>query len=618
MLHELLSSHLNMDDSFMAGHVITSESSKDTFDVSFAEIMTNLAAGLNTDGSERSEDYLILNSIRDISFFNLFGRSLSEAREWIFNFMKTGSAAALHQAWELYLFIFLSTRAHFLTFKRLNLSHLSSYLTQASNLSLTVPGAYKAGAPIISISRFGANIEVLVSKLRPRKIKIIGTDGHRYNFLLKGNEDLRLDERVMQLFGLINTCLNSDPTTRIDKDLAITRYSVLPLTNNSGLLEWVENCDTVQVLVNKYRESRDIKPFAETKLLLNKSLNYDMGLNPKVKNTLTPMQKVEIFRSVLEDTSGNDIAQSLWASSRTADVWIERRENFINSMALMSMSGYILGLGDRHLSNLMMERKSGRIVHIDFGDCFEVTHSRAKFSETIPFRLTRMLQNVMGSAGVRGPYKEMCMRVMGIMRENKDSIMAMLEAFVYNPLISWRFLNGDNNTEGKGFDDTQKVLIGIGAQHGGEVDESKDDGATAATAATVKDDSAGGARAERKPSQASVQLGKVLSSVQGKLNNLIGSKQFDTALAASLNVDLPLQGAFGAGATSTQPGTSADIPETNEQGVKVIQRIQSKLTGTDFKTASPLLIEDQVDRLILEATSEERLCNLWIGWMPFW
>ena len=34
----------------------------------------------------------------------------------------------------------------------------------------------------------------------------------------------------------------------------------------------------------------------------------------------------------------------------------------------MSMAGYILGLGDRHPSNLMLDRVSGRVVHIDFGE----------------------------------------------------------------------------------------------------------------------------------------------------------------------------------------------------------------------------------------------------------
>ncbi len=39
------------------------------------------------------------------------------------------------------------------------------------------------------------------------------------------------------------------------------------------------------------------------------------------------------------------------------------------------MVGYLLGLGDRHPSNLMLDRFSGKLLHIDFGDCFEVLSS---------------------------------------------------------------------------------------------------------------------------------------------------------------------------------------------------------------------------------------------------
>ena len=40
-----------------------------------------------------------------------------------------------------------------------------------------------------------------------------GSNGRDYMFLLKGHEDLRQDERVMQLFGLVNTLLGNDPET---------------------------------------------------------------------------------------------------------------------------------------------------------------------------------------------------------------------------------------------------------------------------------------------------------------------------------------------------------------------------------------------------------------------
>ena len=37
-----------------------------------------------------------------------------------------------------------------------------------------------------------------------------------------------------------------------------------------------------------------------------------------------------------------------------------------------------IGLGDRHPSNLLLDRMSGKILHIDFGDCFEVAMTREK------------------------------------------------------------------------------------------------------------------------------------------------------------------------------------------------------------------------------------------------
>ncbi len=57
----------------------------------------------------------------------------------------------------------------------------------------------------------------------------------RYTFLLKGHEDLRQDERVMQVFGLVNTLLTTDDATS-KAHLAIQRYSVIPLSPNSGLI----------------------------------------------------------------------------------------------------------------------------------------------------------------------------------------------------------------------------------------------------------------------------------------------------------------------------------------------------------------------------------------------
>ena len=251
-----------------------------------------------------------------------------------------------------------------------------------------------------------------------------------YRFLLKGHEDLRQDQRVMQLFGLVNTLLDSDSETQ-KRHLGIETLSVVPLSQNTGLISWLPHCDTMHTLIKEFRESRGMLISIEHRLMLQFAPDYDR---------LTYLQKVEAFSHAMEKTDGQDLAKICWHRSRNSETWFERRIEYIRSLAVMSMVGYILGLGDRHPSNLMIDRVTGRVVHIDFGDCFEVAMQRDKFPEKVPFRLTRMLVNAMEVSGVEGSFRITSEHTMRVLRENKDSLMAVLEAFVYDPLINWRLL----------------------------------------------------------------------------------------------------------------------------------------------------------------------------------
>lgn len=62
---------------------------------------------------------------------------------------------------------------------------------------------------------------------------------------------------LFQLFGLVNTLLENSRNTS-EKDLSIQRYSVIPLSPNSGLIEWVPNCDTLHYLIREYRDARKV------------------------------------------------------------------------------------------------------------------------------------------------------------------------------------------------------------------------------------------------------------------------------------------------------------------------------------------------------------------------
>lgn len=97
--------------------------------------------------------------------------------------------------------------------------------------------------------------------------KFIGSNGKEYQFVLKGHEDLRQDERVMQLFGLVNSLLLANTDT-CRRNLTIQRYSAIPLSPNSGLLGWVPHCDTLHSLIRDYREKKKILLNIEHRIMM--------------------------------------------------------------------------------------------------------------------------------------------------------------------------------------------------------------------------------------------------------------------------------------------------------------------------------------------------------------
>lgn len=52
--------------------------------------------------------------------------------------------------------------------------------------------------------------------------------------------------------------------------------------------------------------------------------------------------------------------------------WFERRLAYTNSVATTSMVGYVLGLGDRHTQNILIDDRTAEVVHIDFGAFLDV------------------------------------------------------------------------------------------------------------------------------------------------------------------------------------------------------------------------------------------------------
>lgn len=65
----------------------------------------------------------------------------------------------------------------------------------------------------------------------------------------------------------------------------------------------------------------------------------------------------------------------------------------------MSVIGYVIGLGDRHLSNILIDLETGEVVHIDYNMCFEKAKT-LRVPERVPFRMTQNIEDALGVTGV--------------------------------------------------------------------------------------------------------------------------------------------------------------------------------------------------------------------------
>jgi FKBP12-rapamycin complex-associated protein len=71
--------------------------------------------------------------------------------------------------------------------------------------------------------------------------------------------------------------------------------------------------------------------------------------------------------------------------------------------------------------------------------------------------------------------------------------------------------------------------------------------------------------------------------------------------------------------TAQGPVIDGELQETqNERAMQVLNRVKEKLMGRDFKPDEELTYIVQVDKLLIEATKFENLCQHYIGWCSFW
>ncbi|XP_070572431.1 serine/threonine-protein kinase ATR-like isoform X2 [Ptychodera flava] len=326
----------------------------------------------------------------------------------------------------------LSMSMHFKSLKRMvedeNFSPIIVPLQSAMTVTLpSTPGVHASHNPFpgaeVYIKEFDDTIEVLPSLQKPKKIGIIGTDGKLYLMLCKPKDDLRKDSRLMEFNAIINKCLKKDAESR-RRQLHIRTYAVIPLNEECGLLEWVPNTAGFRHIIHKIYKERNLYT-SGTEL---KSMTVSLGASIEVKLNVFKNKLLPRFPPVFQE----------WFLRTFPDPtsWYMARLSYARTSAVMSIVGYILGLGDRHGENILFDSTNGDTVHVDF-NCLFNKGETFDWPERVPFRLSQNMVEALGPMGHEGIFRRACEVTMKVMRDQTDPLISVLKTLIYDPLVEW-------------------------------------------------------------------------------------------------------------------------------------------------------------------------------------
>lgn len=178
------------------------------------------------------------------------------------------------------------------------------------------------------------------------KTELSGVVPSSYKVIVKTGDDLRQDQLVIMMIQLMDGLLK-----RAALDLCLTPYSILATSPHSGLVEFVEGSAPISQILAQHNGS--ILQFFQL-------------------NAPQPGAKLDVRPEVLS--------------------------TYVRSLAGYCVITYLLGVGDRHLDNIML-RSTGHFFHIDFGFIF------GRDPKPLPpaFRLTREVRVVALASLVRMP-----------------------------------------------------------------------------------------------------------------------------------------------------------------------------------------------------------------------
>ncbi|KAI5160548.1 serine-protein kinase ATM [Nematocida ausubeli] len=296
---------------------------------------------------------------------------------------------------------------------------------------LPINASFPSNTPILSqeirgsvvcIQSVQRNAKVLSGINKPILISILGTDGIVYKEIIKRNDDLKQDILSTQVFSYMNTVLSESVHTQNIKERVRT-YKILGLDKLFGIIEFIDQAEPVGSVIEGLHKKHFPKEISSAKCreIMQRYINAPIDVKTK---TLAYLQ-----------SKYSPALKRVFEGKGPFEYYKERR-SFTNSFSILSIATYVLGLGDRHPQNILLDRKSKELINIDLNLIFDQGKALS-ISEKVPFRMTRNFQQAILTNSAQS-YEKTMNSFLAALKDSKENLLVFVSILRSEPLQRWR------------------------------------------------------------------------------------------------------------------------------------------------------------------------------------
>ena len=287
---------------------------------------------------------------------------------------------------------------------------------------------------ILFLKELDSKIEVLSSKERPLHIRFKTTniDGSLksnkfYDFLLKCDiNDITKEIKTFEILDEINNIFKIKHYD-VNDSMSLKRYLIVPIAPTIILGEWLLNSISLSTIIEGQSK---------------KDLIYQEEENTIIKYESNNLASIIPGSIVNQNEKFNILYNYYQYNFFDPNLWYNAKKKYIISTAIWSMTSFLVGLGDRHLGNIMVDKKNGEIIHIDFG-YVALKGLSLGVPEIVDFRFTINLRKNLGLFEENGLFNYICIKTLKTFKEYYKTLSARIEYYQFDPLFDTK---NDNQT----------------------------------------------------------------------------------------------------------------------------------------------------------------------------